>query len=261
VLKHTVLDPYIASIAWLGKAQSGYLQTSPEFAMKQLLASGSGDIFQIAHAFRDETKTPWHRSEFLMLEWYRNGFDAIRLQDEVLSLLQSVVPGEEAYISVKDKLVSYGWDQEAPDDWLPLARDLGLRSQIETSYEILDFLVQTVVYDTASHLSEWIVYHDYPREMANHAWMDETPRRFEIYYGQVEIANGCQEETREALLLERMKKMQSYNTPLGFYDEIDEGFIKDSGTLGIVSGVAVGLDRLYSLTMQSDLMVSLVHLL
>ena len=62
---------------------SGYLVTSPEFAMKKLLASGSGDIYQMSHVFRSEIEGRWHKSEFMMCEWYRLGFSYFELMDEV----------------------------------------------------------------------------------------------------------------------------------------------------------------------------------
>ena len=83
----SVTDPYIQSV----KADGGYLQTSPEYAMKRLLAAGSGDIFQLCKAFRKEEQGPWHNIEFTMLEWYRLGFDHHALMDEVEALLQMIL--------------------------------------------------------------------------------------------------------------------------------------------------------------------------
>ena len=76
-------DPHVMAI----QTDSDYLHTSPEFAMKRLLAQGSGDIFQLCHVWRKEEEGAWHRNEFLMLEWYRVGWTLAELIDEVVNLI------------------------------------------------------------------------------------------------------------------------------------------------------------------------------
>src|ERR1700719_4462333 len=84
-----VSDPQIESLATrvAGMAAPAYLCTSPEYAMKRLLAAGSGDIYQICKVFRDAERGRWHNPEFTLIEWYRLNFDDAALMTEVETLI------------------------------------------------------------------------------------------------------------------------------------------------------------------------------
>ena len=84
-------DPYIDSFALMAN-QTRYLHTSPEYAMKRLLASGSGDIYQICKVWRAEPSAKHHNAEFTMLEYYRVGYDLDKLMKEVNNLLTQLLP-------------------------------------------------------------------------------------------------------------------------------------------------------------------------
>ena len=93
--RSTVTDLNIDSIAISSDGEQGYLQTSPEYFMKRLLASGSGDIYSMGKAFRDGEIGIKHNPEFTMLEWYRCGWDDHQLMSEVAELMKLLLASED----------------------------------------------------------------------------------------------------------------------------------------------------------------------
>jgi len=99
----TNTDPDIGSITADNLGVTLYLQSSPEFAMKRLLAADCGSIYQICHAFREGESGSRHSSEFTLLEWYRPGLDYRRLMDEMEQLIDLLSGRHNEY-----RRVSYG---------------------------------------------------------------------------------------------------------------------------------------------------------
>ena len=96
ITQETITDVHIDAFStkydFLCEGEREYfLQTSPEFAMKRLLSSGYGSIFQICKAFRHEPSGRFHNAEFTILEWYRLGFAQEQLIDEVDALLSTIL--------------------------------------------------------------------------------------------------------------------------------------------------------------------------
>src|SRR3990167_7009406 len=86
--RYGVTDLYLGNMAVVLRDKLHYLQTSPEYFMKRLLACGSGPIFQLARVFRDDELGRWHNPEFTLLEWYQLSVDHHELMQEVDILLQ-----------------------------------------------------------------------------------------------------------------------------------------------------------------------------
>ncbi|MGI9339407.1 MAG: amino acid--tRNA ligase-related protein, partial [Psychrobacter sp.] len=123
VSQAAVTDVHLASMTvqrhMQGQLKTGYLQTSPEFAMKRLLASGVGAIYQICKVFRDDEHGRKHNSEFSMLEWYRPDFSLLQLMQELSDLLSVLFDAP-----IEPKILSYRQAFEHRLDINPLTADV-----------------------------------------------------------------------------------------------------------------------------------------
>lgn len=248
---------------------TGYLQTSPEFAMKELLASGSGSIYQIAKAFRDGEEGRWHRVEFMMLEWYRPSWSYHQLMDEV-SEFASLCFGFPAAVKI-----SY------QDIFLST---LGINPHTATSEELISHLkkgaynrlpepklmskddwlhfILTHEIEPSMDPEKPLLLYDYPETQAALAAIKKsTPRvaeRFELYFKGVELANGFQELTSSAEQRQRFLRDIRQRFDRGEEElPMDEDFLTAVDQLPVCSGVAVGLDRIMALSEGKNKLMSI----
>jgi lysyl-tRNA synthetase class 2 len=248
----TVTDPHIHSI----RAGEAYLQTSPEYAMKRLLASGSGPIFQICKAFRADESGSRHNPEFTLLEWYRPGFDHHRLMDEVDALLQEVVGAAGAERVSYEALFQrhVGTNPHAADacELARAAESLSVsvaEAATLTREDWLNLLMAHVIEPKLGSSAPVFVY-DYPADLAALAKIraGEPPvaERFEVYFRGTELANGYHELTDAREQRERFRRDIETRRALGSDDvEPDERLLAalESG-IPASAGVALGVDRL-----------------
>ncbi len=251
-----ISDPYIQSLTTTRTVEKDtllYLQTSPEFCMKRLLAAGSGSIYQIAHVFRDEESGPCHSTEFTMLEWYRVGFDYYRLMDEVDALLAHIglqTSAKMTYAEAFMQTVHIDPHSVVTKALAALCRQWGWDTAVDDRHAMLDFIFSTVVIKNINTATPLIIY-DYPACMAALATLKQAEsiivsERFELFINGMEIANGFNELTDAAeqrkrfeadLMARRDKQLREVPIDRKLLAALHSG-------LPECAGIAVGIERL-----------------
>jgi lysyl-tRNA synthetase class 2 len=263
-----VSDPQIESLATqiAGISGSRYLCPSPEYAMKRLLAAGSGDIYQVCKVFRDAEHGRWHNPEFTMIEWYRVGVDDAGLMNEVEALIGSLlapvrVLGAAERLSYSDALRRHaGVDafDSTEADLLDAARRHGIHCDAQLDRDAkLDLLMGLIVGPRLGRGQPCFVY-DYPATQAALARLKPgLPRvaaRFELYLDGLELANGFHELAKAEEQRARFTQDLSLRGSRGqVQPPLDENFLAalNSG-LPDCAGVALGFDRLVAIALGAD---------
>jgi lysyl-tRNA synthetase class 2 len=242
-----------------------FLQTSPEFAMKRLLAAGSGPIYQVCKVFRAGERGRRHHPEFTMLEWYRPGFSLEELMDEVAGLVRRLLhrpqlPAERmTYRALFQGRLGLDPLRAGADELRSAALALGPSGAETLALDRdgwLDLLL-TLCLEADLGCGRLCFVHDYPASQAALARVAGEPpvaRRFELYLEGLELANGFDElgDTGE----QRRRFRQDNETRAGRGQPrlpLDEHLLAalDTG-LPAASGVALGLDRLQMCALGAD---------
>lgn len=257
----TVTDSHIDSIPaevnLAGRSRPFYLQTSPEYAMKRLLAAGAGPCYQICKSFRQGDAGSRHNPEFTMLEWYRPGFSLEQLMDEVEQLLHTFLPDTAverlSYRRIFQQHLNIDSHQIGPDRLQQFTSEL--LPVDATDLDATDCLQLLLAQVIEPELPEYCFIYDYPAAQAALARVEidsegiPVARRFELYCRGMELANGYDEALDAAELRGRFEKDQRARKALGRpQPEIDEKFLAalEHG-MPASSGVALGIDRLLML--------------
>lgn len=256
-----VTDPYLDNIpAHYDDTNNAllYLQTSPEYAMKRLLAAGSGPIFQLCKAFRNAERGRRHNPEFTLLEWYRPGFQLKDLMDEVSVLVADAAKQLAVKLPAPQFKTYEQVFQEVGDINPHLASADALKSlaeahQIEIAAELsrdewLDVLMTHIV---EPKLQGLVFLTEYPASQAALAqkklvktyWVAE---RFELYFNGLELANGYFE------LVDASEQSARFNADLRLRDKLNKTSMQPDtrllqaliAGLPACAGVALGVDRL-----------------
>lgn len=247
----------IQGLSTVANGGVAYLQTSPEYYMKRLLASGLGAIYNLGKVFRDGEQGRRHRTEFTLLEWYRPGWDEDRLMAEVAELLvaagfaRAATPDRHRYGDLFTRVT--GCDPHRAD--LAQLRQLAAQyaganwAQAERSV-CLDLIFSLAV---EPQLPKGLVFvHDYPACQCALATLGEdqrgnlVARRFEAFVDGAELANGYFELTDPAEQRRRFdadnRLRQAHKLPAVTPDE--KLLAALAAGLPVSAGVALGVDRL-----------------
>jgi lysyl-tRNA synthetase class 2 len=255
-----ITEPHIESLRTDFRDSSCYLNTSPEFAMKRLLAAYGEPIFQICKAFRDDELGVNHNPEFTMLEWYRPGLDTHQLMDEIVELLGCVFENDGpsfdrvSYRDVFEKHAGFDPHQAKASDLCDYALQHGIERPVglkEDKDEWLDWLLTQLVLPALGNTKFTFIY-DYPESQSALARLChddmgiKVASRFELFYGEVELANGFHELLDSEIQKQRFENENRKRIEAGQSAVVIDEHLLDALSYGLpdCSGVALGLDRL-----------------
>ena len=262
-----------------GSPRDAYLHTSPEFAMKKLLAAGEKRIYALTGVFRNRERTAVHAPEFTMLEWYRTGAALERLVEDCVALTALAAHIADARTFVfRDREAS---PFEPPElltvreafirhagidiyDSLPIggppdaetfarqAKQAGLRVAPDDDWSDIFSRLLCERVEPNLGIGRPTVLHAYPATEAALARLNpDDPRvaeRFEFYCCGVELANAFHElidpaEQRRRFAADMEEQQRIYGTSA----PIDEDFLAALAEMPDASGAALGFDRLVML--------------
>jgi lysyl-tRNA synthetase class 2 len=252
-----VTDVHLASVEARANGLRRFMHTSPEYAMKRLLAAGCGDIWQICRVYRDGESGRQHNPEFTLIEWYRLGIDHHALMSDVERLLGAMLPASRAFdraerMSYREALQLHaGVDalRDPPAVLIARLHSSGVDVPPDLHHDrdaCLDLIMSTLVGPELGRDRLCFIY-DYPASQAALARTHgEVASRFEAYLDGVELANGFHELADAREQRARFERDRSERARRGLPDvPVDERFLAalEHG-MPECSGVALGFDRL-----------------
>lgn len=263
------LDFFSSLYQGSGNNKARYLQTSPEFTMKRLLAAGSGSIYQICKAFRQGELGRFHNPEFTILEWYRVDFTLQQLMDEVTELVAEVLQPncligsilKFSYADLFEQVTGLNPLVFSLEDYKAYALNNNLNDAISLcvgDHSLwLDFIFSYKVQPVLADHRYCIVY-GYPAIQSSLARINRNNTaiadRFEVFIKGIEIGNGFFELKDVKEQEKRFDQENNYRREKGLPQvEKDQLFLQAlrSG-LPDCSGIAIGLDRLLMIVANVD---------
>ena len=252
------IEPLASEFVGPGHAQGCplYLQSSPEFFMKRLLADGSGAIYQVCKAFRNGEAGRLHNPEFSMLEWYRPGFDARELMQEVAELVRELLSQpdlaveKKAYAQLFQEKLGLDVFQVSAAELAAFAgeRQIPAAETLEMDRDGWLNLLMSALIEPGLGKDRLCFVTDYPASQASLARINPqdpgTAARFELYFQGVELANGFEELADAVEQAERFEHENGLRRKKGQQPmRVDKALLDALGAMPECSGVALGLDR------------------
>lgn len=252
---------------------SRWLQTSPEFAMKRMLAAGAGRIYQVARVFRQDEVGPLHNPEFTLVEWYQpgDGLDAgMQMTSDLCDAILHRGPAERiTYAEAFHRYV--GVDPHASDgrQLAEVARKLGVAAPDSLSTDDRDGWLDLLLTDRVQpHLGVGrpAFLCDYPASQAALARTRQeigkpsVAERFELYVDGVELANGYDELLDPGELRTRNAEVNAQRVADGKTALPEESRLLAAMEAGFPAsvGVALGFDRLVMLALGAKTIAEVV---
>ncbi|MGO8969601.1 MAG: EF-P lysine aminoacylase EpmA [Myxococcaceae bacterium] len=255
----------------VGRPRTLYLHSSPEYAMKRLLADGAGPLFQICKVFRNGEVSRTHNPEFSMLEFYRPEAD----MTAVMADLEAVLAAADVALGASGFFARTPYERltvreavgraadvdlaQCPDATTLRAavRRVGVDAPEGESFEDVFFRLFLSRVEPSLGASRPTYLTEYPAPMASLARLKPTDasvaERFELYAHGLELANGFSELTDAQEQRRRLLEEQAQRRAAGrAVYPLDEAFLEAVGRLPPSGGVAVGLDRLLMLFAASE---------
>ncbi|WP_343153635.1 elongation factor P--(R)-beta-lysine ligase [Buchnera aphidicola (Mindarus keteleerifoliae)] len=244
------------------KKTNFWLNTSPEYHMKRLLAAGIGPIYQICHSFRNEEKGIFHNPEFTILEWYQPGYSMHDLIKEVTKLLKLIFKCKKvdviSYQKIFLKYLKIDPLSISIKKLKNLVKELGISNLVfltKNFNNLLEVLFMEEIEPKIGKKNPICIYH-FPSAQASLSEINpddyRVSERFEFFFKGVEIGNGFYElkdvnEQKKRFLMDNKKRkelgLEEHPLDLDFLNSLDKGNFPKC------SGIAIGIDRLVMLSL------------
>ena len=243
-------EPHIDAVA----SGSCALHTSPELAMKRMLAAGYEQLFQICRVWRDGERGQFHLPEFTLLEWYRSGIDYNALMNECMELLFVLVPEGKLYREGRTIELAMPWQKLTVAEAFTQYASMDLNQALATNCfeEILtDEVEPHLGKERPTFLTE------YPSSLAALARTKpgepQVAERFELYLDGLELANAFSELTDTEEQRRRFEEDEALRRSAGKTPyPLPEKFLAELATMPEAAGIALGLDRLIMLITETE---------
>ncbi len=252
--------------------KKGFLHTSPEYEMKKILSKEKKDIYQITKVFRNFEGSNKHKTEFLMLEWYRVGYNLNDLMEDTKNIFIetaiAIHKKTETFFKNKKYDLTH-WEkitvEEAfykyagiyPDDYENMLKLI--ENKISTGisnidYETAFFLIYSNLVEPNLGIEKPTFIYNYPPQFSALAKVVEGKgQRFEAYIGGLELVNGYYEENNPEVIKKRLvEDIKRKKQETGNEYPVDTGFIETLKHLPVCSGASLGVDRLFMVLLNKD---------